>query len=93
MGKKLNFAIIAMLGFSAACSTSKRTQTSPENDETQTDVPAVIEPRIKVMYGVRSPRPISMPDEAQPETAAGNQGDTADSTDTPDTTDNAQKSE
>lgn len=103
MGKKLNLAIIAMLGFSSACSSSRKTQASPENDEAQTDVPTVIEPRIRVMYGVPYPRPaILMPVEEQSEATPDNQGDTtdtantpdtADSADAPDTTDNAQKSE
>ena len=57
MGRKLKFAVIALLGFSTACSSAKKSQKSTEPEiEAQ---PAEVVPRIKVMYGVRSPYPVT----------------------------------
>lgn len=58
MGKKLKFAVIALLGFSTACSSSKKSQKSSE-PEPQPQ-PAEVVPRIKVMYGVRPPYPVTV---------------------------------
>lgn len=60
MGKKLKIAIIAMLGFSTACSTAKKSRQSTEPEQPQPQPqPAEVVPRIKVMYGVRSPYPVA----------------------------------
>lgn len=55
MNKKIKLAMLAMLGFSTACSTSKRSAKSGA-PETEAQPSEVIEhPRIQVMYGVRPP--------------------------------------
>lgn len=76
MGKKLKFAVIALLGFSTACSASKKNQKSNEPDPTTeaqpTEMVPIESPRIRVMYGVRPPYPITAiedvqaPEEKQP---------------------------
>ena len=63
MGKKLQFAIIALLGFSTACSSAKKTEQTPQNEDLQQPVKA--EPRIRVMYGTRSPYPVTVIEEPQ----------------------------
>lgn len=53
MGKKLKFAMIALLGFSTACSSVKKTEKSREAEKPSEEVA----PTIHVMYGVRTPEP------------------------------------
>lgn len=53
MGKKLKFAMIALLGFSTACSSVKKAEKSKETGKTSEEVA----PAIRVMYGVRTPEP------------------------------------
>lgn len=52
MINKIKLAIVALLGFSTACSSVKHTTKS------KTDTPSEeVTPAIKVMYGVPAPRP------------------------------------
>ena len=69
MGKKLKFALIAMLGFSTACSTAKKaqqTQPTPQPDQQPQSVEEEI-PRIKLMYGVPAPYPLGPSVELEPQ--------------------------
>lgn len=50
MDKKITFAVLALLGFSTACSTVKNTSKSKEQEPSATEQPSTI-----VMYGVRTP--------------------------------------
>ena len=53
MINKIKLAIVALLGFSTACSSVKHTTKS------KTDTPSEeVTPAIKVMYGVPAPRPV-----------------------------------
>lgn len=54
MINKVKLAIVALLGFSTACSSVKNTAKSKE-DKTPSEE---VTPAIKVMYGVPSPRPV-----------------------------------
>lgn len=55
MNRKLKLLLLSLLGFSAAaCSGTKGVTKS----ESQRDTTAIEEPRIRVMYGVRSPKPL-----------------------------------
>lgn len=77
--KKLKLAILALMGFSTACSTVKNTasseeqaasteQNAPASDEQVSDTTRVeIQPGIKLMYGV--PRPSAVPMEQPTEPA------------------------
>ncbi len=77
MNRKLKLALVALLGFSTACSTVKnapRDEASPQTDasartekgtEPTTEEPARAD-RIMLMYGVPSPRPSQ--ETPQPET-------------------------
>ncbi len=76
MNRKVKILLLSLLGFSSvACSGSK----SASKSEPQRDGSVTEEPRIKVMYGVRSPKPLQDADvenlelNAQPQTesAAG----------------------
>ena len=56
MNRKLKLALAALLGFSAACSSVKN---APKDKDETSDVkvePGPSNPRIVVMYGVRTPR-------------------------------------
>lgn len=51
MSKKMKLALLALLGFATACSTVKNGTKGPEKEEdTQ-----MVEPTIRVLYGVRPP--------------------------------------
>lgn len=54
MSKRITLAVLALLGFSTACSTVKNTQTeqnvAPETEINQQN------PAIRVLYGVRPPK-------------------------------------
>lgn len=50
MDKKMKLALLALLGFSTACSTVKSGSKSKEQEATEIEQPATI-----VMYGVRPP--------------------------------------
>ncbi len=64
--KNIKLAIIALLGFSTACSTAKEGSKS-KNEKNDKDNKVEVAPSIVVMYGVR--RPIESPVEVkQPET-------------------------
>ncbi len=54
MSKKITFAVLALLGFSTACSTVKNTQTE-QNPAPETEVNTQ-SPAIRVLYGVRPPQ-------------------------------------
>ncbi len=82
MNRKIKFALAALLGFSAACSSVKHS--SAGKDRTQERVGAEAQPdslerRIMVMYGVPSP------ERRQPVASEGvpMSGPAADSSDTP----------
>lgn len=64
MGKKLKLALIAMLGFSTACSTSKKSAKSNEPGVEPQPSEVIESPRIMLMYGVRPPLQV----ETEPET-------------------------
>lgn len=60
MNRKLKLALAALLGFSAACSSVKnapreRSQTKQETDDSSRPNRKGDNPRIVVMYGVRTP--------------------------------------
>ncbi len=61
MINKIKLAIVALLGFSTACSSVKQT-TKSKDDKTPSEE---VTPAIKVMYGVPSPRPVD-PSEKEP---------------------------
>ena len=65
MGKKLKFAIIALLGFSTACSSAKKSQQSPDPETEPQPTEVKENPRIRVMYGTRPPYPIKSVEEVQ----------------------------
>lgn len=61
MGKKLKFMLLTLLGFSAACSsvrngTGSDTKTTPEEAPEVQQVDTIR--TIRVLYGVRRPRPV-----------------------------------
>ena len=60
MGKKLNLAIIALLGFSTACSPTKKSRQSAEEPDNslQPSQSVEVEPSIRLMYGVPTPYPV-----------------------------------
>ena len=63
MNRKLKLALAALLGFSAACSSVKN---APKDKDETSDVkvePGPSNPRIVVMYGVRTPRQDSVRNE------------------------------
>ena len=53
MINKIKLAIVALLGFSTACSSVKHTTRSKTDTQSEEVTPA-----IKVMYGVPAPRPV-----------------------------------
>ncbi len=60
MNRRLKLALAALLGFSAACSTVKNAPKQGEPQNQESDGPKTgggERPRVKVMYGVPSPRP------------------------------------
>lgn len=84
MDKKITFALLALLGFSTACSTVKNTSKSKEQEPSTTEQPSTI-----VMYGVRTPdatdqnvptQVIALPD--TPEQSADTQSTAANTEDT-----------
>lgn len=66
MGRKVKWALLAMLGFATACSTVKNNP-KQGSDEDANGV-EVSEPQIQLMYGVRNPVPL---DEANGSTEEG----------------------
>ena len=63
MNRNLKLALAALLGFSAACSSVKN---APKDKDETSDVkvePGPSNPRIVVMYGVRTPRQDSVRNE------------------------------
>ena len=57
MSKKMKLALLALLGFSTACSTVKNGAKNPEESSTE-----FVEPAIRVLYGVRAPQPVAAED-------------------------------
>lgn len=74
MGKKLKLALIAMLGFSTACSTSKKSAKSSESGVEPQPSEVIESPRIMLMYGVRPPLQVETeseePQTEEPQTEA-----------------------
>ena len=69
MGKKLKLALIAMLGFSTACSTSKKSAKSNEPGVEPQPSEVIESPRIMLMYGVRPPLQVETePEIGEPQT-------------------------
>lgn len=65
MNKRVKLALAALLGFSAACSTVKNAPARNDGarEGVQADTTAVDEaPRIMLMYGVRPPVAVHIPD-------------------------------
>lgn len=62
MDKKVKLALLAMLGFSTACSSAKKSAQSPEQPEIDPAPEVIEQPRIMVMYGVRPPYPVAIKD-------------------------------
>lgn len=63
MSKKIQLALLALLGFSTACSTVKngeKTTADPKSDKSELSLPA-----IRVLYGVRPPKDIEQQIEQQ----------------------------
>ena len=65
MGKKLKFMLLTLLGFSAACSTVRNGagngnegKTLPESAEEAPEVQVDTIRVIRLLYGVRRPRPV-----------------------------------
>ena len=63
MMRRFKWAVAALLGFSAACSSVRHTTGGGDAEQTAADtvaapVPGIERPRIVVMYGVRAPRPV-----------------------------------
>ena len=59
MNRKLKFALAALLGFSAACSSVKRApqqEGGPADPDPATATEPATEYRVVAMYGVRSPK-------------------------------------
>lgn len=56
MSKRIKWALLALLGFSTACSTVKNTAKESKTDAPEEVVPTPEEHRIRVLYGVRPPK-------------------------------------
>lgn len=59
MSKRMKLALLALLGFSTACSTVKNgTKTGSDNITTEESINPDSMPRIRVLYGAPTPRDI-----------------------------------
>lgn len=55
MTKRIKWAMLALLGFSTACSTVKNSAKEPQKETPEELAPRAEEHRIRVLYGVRRP--------------------------------------
>lgn len=56
MSKRIKWALLALLGFSTACSTVKNTAKENNSEPSEEVTPPSEEHRIRVLYGVRPPK-------------------------------------
>lgn len=62
MSKKMKLALLALLGFSTACSTVKNG--TKESDADKQTIEEMEQPQIRVLYGVRPPKTVMPAEEA-----------------------------
>lgn len=55
MSKRIKWALLALLGFSTACSTVKNSAKESQQEAPEEVTPPTEEHRIRVLYGVRRP--------------------------------------
>ncbi len=70
MSKRIKWALLAMLGFSTACSTVKQSVAESDKQTPEEVAPGTTEHRVRVLYGVRRPE-VQQP--VSPEPAPENQ--------------------